>query len=134
MRTLKPFSLFLLAVLASSLIANAQRVDPTQSHYRLRVIDRVITDAMGRRPAHAEGKLGFVAIYKGNSNICMVEYVALKYEDFNSLRADASNDPLIKIFEKARSRKEDVAAAGRAAGFAQADLDKFFDKVFVRVP
>jgi hypothetical protein len=115
--------------------AGAQRVDPAQSHYRIRAIDRVITDAKGvRKPAHADGKLAFVAIYRGNSNICLVEYVALKHEDFDSLRTDAANDGVIKIFDKARSRKEDVATAGRAAGFAQADLDKFFEKVFVRVP
>ena len=112
-----------------------QRVDPSQSHYRIRAIDRVITDARGvRKPAHADGKLAFVAIYRGNSNICLVEYVALKHEDFDSLRADAASDGAIKVFDKARSKKEDVAAAGRGAGFAQADLDKFFDKVYVRVP
>jgi len=112
-----------------------QRVDPSQSHYRMRVIDRVITDANGvRKPAHADGKLGFVAIYRGNSNICLVEYVALKHEDFDGLRSDAANDAQIKVFDKARSRKQDVENAGRAAGFAQADLDKFFDKVYVRVP
>ena len=125
----------LLVALIFVATSTAQRVDPAQSHYRIRAIDRVITDAKGvRKPAHADGKLAFVAIYRGNSNICMVEYVALKYEDFASLRADAANDPLIKVFEKARSRKEDVQTAGRAAGFPQADLDKFFDKVYVRVP
>ena len=121
-----------LLIVAAPLLA--QRVDPAQSHYRIRAIDRVIVDANGvRKPAHADGKLAFVAIYRGNSNICLVEYVALKHEDFDSLRADAANDPVIKIFDKARSRKQDLENAGRSAGFAQADLDKFFEKVFVRV-
>jgi len=102
MSTPKRFALFLTAFLALALTAplpaNAQRVDPRQSHYRIRAIDRVITDANGvRKPAHADGKLAFVAIYRGSSNICMVEYVFTNYKDFDILRADAANDPQINI-------------------------------------
>lgn len=126
---MKRAALLLTVLVIFAHAAPAQRVDSSlNSHVRIWVIDRV-TDAQGRRmPAHAEGKLGFVAIYNADRTLCVVEYVAEKYEDFDSLRADT--DPRVKVFEKAKTRREVFERAVGAAGFVNFNLDRFV----VRVP
>jgi hypothetical protein len=107
----------------------AQRVDSTNSHYRLLALDRVITDEHGNKvPAHAKGKLGFVAIYNEQMTLCVVEYVALRNEDLDDARND--RDARVRVFDKARVKRTVFEAAARAAGFTNVN----FDKVFVRVP
>lgn len=121
--------LFLLLILVLDWPAGAQRVDSTNTHYRVWAIDRVVTDAQGMRmPAHAQGKLGFVAIYSPDASLCLVEYVAARHQDFNALRQD--KDPRVRVFEKPFTKRAVFDAAARAAGFTQLNLDKFF----VRVP
>ncbi len=120
-----------LALLATALAwpALAQRVDSRESHFRAWAVDRVVTDAQGRKtPAHAAGKLGFVAMYSPDGSLCLVEYVAARHEDLNSLRQDT--DIRVKVFEKPYTRRDVFQAAAQAAGFTQLNLDKFF----VRVP
>ncbi len=124
---LKLLGLPFLFLIATPLIA--QRVDSTNTHYRFWAIDRVITTADGvTKPAHADGMLGFVAIYSPDSSICLVEYVAAKYDDFEALRKD--KDARVKIFDKAKTKKDVFEAAARRAGFVDLNLDK----LIVRVP
>ena len=120
-----------IVLLTLTLPAPAQRVPATLNHFRLKVLDHVVVDAKGvRKPAHlTDSMLGFVAVYlPGRSNLCFVELVAQKDSDFAQLRADAANDPQIKIFDN-RSKREDVEAAAKGAGFNQLDLDKFWVRV-----
>ena len=106
--------------------AFAQRVSPENSHTRFLAIDRMITDAKGRKvPAHAQGMLGFaVAACNPTATLCIVEYVGRKDSDFNALRAD--RDPGVKAFDKGLTRKRQFLDAARAAGFTAVDLDKIF--------
>ena len=121
--------LFLSLLLAVVLPAAAQRVDSKLTHYRLVGVDRVITDAQGRRvPAHAAGKLAYIAIYNPAGTLCWVEYVARNHRDLDDARQDTS--PGVVFHEKAFARREVVEAAAKAAGFTNVDLGKFF----VRVP
>jgi len=123
-RTLLPLLFLLLTVSAL-----AQRVDSTNTHYRVWAIDRVITDAQGiRMPAHAQGMLGFVAIYSPDGSLCLVEYVAAKHQDLDAVRRD--RDPRVRVFEKPFTKRVVFETTARAAGFTQVNLDKFF----VRVP
>lgn len=118
-----------LFLLVLSVPALAQRVDSTNTHYRVWALDRVVTDAQGvRMPAHAQGMLGFVAIYSPDNSLCLVEYVAAKHEDLDALRKD--KDPRVRVFEKPFTKRAVFETAARAAGFTQLNLDKFF----VRVP
>lgn len=127
-------ALLLLVLLAAVPLA-AQRVDSTNTHTRMLTIDRVITDEQGHRmPAHAAGMLGFVAVYAAGSDLCLVEYVALKHEDFNALRADADKDRRVRIFDKGRTKRNVFEAAVRAAGFTNVDFEKFWTTRIVRVP
>ncbi len=123
-RVLLPLFLLFLSVPAL-----AQRVDSTNTHYRVWAIDRVITDAQGiRTPAHAQGKLGFVAIYSADGSLCLVEYVAARHQDLEDVRRDS--DPRVRVFEKPFTKRAVFETTARAAGFTQLNLDKFF----VRVP
>jgi len=125
----------LLLALSASLCA--QRVDPKNTHFRAWTVDRVITEAKtgARKPAHADmpGILGFVVIYHPrNPDLCLVEYVTRKHSDLDPLRqvAAAATDAQFKLFERANSKGADFAAAAKAAGFPDVDLEKFA----VRVP
>jgi hypothetical protein len=129
----------LLLILAAALPLAAQRVDSTNTHFRIWAIDRVVTDEHGHRmPAHAKGKLAFIAIYSADDSMCVVEYVALKNGDLDDVRDDKEKDKnkddkdktKVRAFEKGRTKKSDFEAAAKAAGFVNLDLDKFF----VRVP
>jgi len=134
-------ALLLLVLLAAVPLA-AQRVDSTQTHVRVWVLDEVVTDAQSGRkmPAHAKGKLAFIAIYAPGENPtrCLVEYVALKNSDLDDVRAARDRDKdkadtdraKVRVFEKGRTKRSDFEAAARAAGFTNLDLDRFF----VRVP
>ena len=119
-------------ILALALPAAAQRVDSKQSHYRILVVDRTIVDAEGiRRPAHADGKLGWVAIFNPGSTLCLVEYTGLKHQDHDSVRND--KDPRVRVFEKGLTPPGLFKAAAVLAGFSPQDSDKFLQKVFVVV-
>jgi hypothetical protein len=120
----------LLLLVFTTLPAFAQRVAPESQFTRYWVIDRLVTDAEGRRwPAHRQGMLGFVVIaYKGDLVLC--EYTAARHSDFDALKS--STDSAIRWFDKSVTRKEHFRVAARAAGFAAADLDKL-EKTLVRV-
>ncbi len=81
-------------------------------------------------PAHARGMLGFVvSAYNAEKTLVLVEYVAAKYSDFDSLRSD----PTVRVrFDKALTRKDQFRDAARTAGFSSADLEKW-EKAFVKV-
>ncbi len=120
-------SLFLLAL---SLPAGAQRVAGDQNHHRVWSIDRVVVSQGVRMPAHAQGKLGFVALYGPvASGLCLVEYVSRNDQDFADLRAAAATDPQVLVFDKAFTPRAVFVTAAKAAGFTQLNLDKFFVKV-----
>jgi hypothetical protein len=113
----------------------AQRADPQRtSHFRVRAIDRVVTNAQGlKEPAHVRGMLGWVAVYRGD--LCLVEYVAAKYDDFAPLRRDiaaaaAAGEARLKAFDKHLPHRDALLPAARVLGFTDAELDK----LAVRVP
>jgi hypothetical protein len=108
----------------------AQRVDPFQNHYRVRVVDKVITGADGiRKPAHASGMLAYAAIYHPNGKLVLVEYVAKEFSDLDGLFKDAAKDPDVKVFPKGQTKKEDVEAAAKAVGFGKVDLSRLTVRV-----
>lgn len=108
--------------------ALAQRVDSRNTHERRWAIDRVVLDQEGvAQPAHAQGMLGFVAIYNADNTLCLVEYVAERNADFDSLRDE--KDPRVRVFDKGRTKPAVFKAAARAAGFLDFDLDKIFARV-----
>ncbi len=114
-----------LVLLALTLPAFGQRVDRKNTHYRAWAVDYVTTDAQGlKMPAHAAGKLGWVAMYSADGSLCVVEYVAKDYHDLDSLRRDS--DPRVKVWEKASTPRQLFEGVARTAGFTALDLDKFF--------
>lgn len=128
----------LLAIFVVAVPLLAQRVDSTNTHFRVWAIDRVITDEQGHRmPAHAKGKLAFNAIYNADDTMCLVEYVALKNFELDDVRKDRDKDKdkddkdktKVKVFEKAHTKKSDFVAAAKAAGFANLNFDSFFVRV-----
>ncbi len=126
-------AVLLLAAIGPILVAQKRPTPPSETHYRVIMVDSVIVDSVKhtRMPAHAAGKLGFVAIYSKDGLHCLVEYVSASYEDFNDVRSQvaAANDPAIKLWEKAQMKHEDLQAAAKVAGY---DVD--FKKFYVRVP
>ncbi len=130
----------LLVILVVAVPLAAQRVDSTNTHFRVWAIDRVITDDKGHKmPAHAKGKLAYNAIYNADDTMCLVEYVALKNFELDDVRKDRDKDKdkddgdktKVKVFEKAHTRKSDFVAAARVAGFVNVNLN--LDNFFVRV-
>ena len=118
---------------AASAQRPSQRMDPKNSHVRVWAIDRVVVGPDGsRQPAHLDANmLGFVAYYHpGNSQICLVEYVARDSARFNLLRQDAqAPNSQVRVFEKTFGKRQDFENAVRALGFPQIDLDKFYASI-----
>jgi hypothetical protein len=128
----------LLLVFMAALPLAAQRVDSTNTHFRVWAIDRVVSDEHGNRmPTHAKGKLAFAAIYNADDSMCVVEYVALKNGDLDDVRNDKEKDKnkqdgdktKVRAFEKGRTKKSDFEAAAKAAGFVNVDLDRLLVRV-----
>jgi len=129
----------ILVVLASICpVLSAQRVDITNTHFRVWAIDSVVVDAKtkARMPANANasGMLGFAVIYHPTDpNICLVEYVHKQYHGLDAVRQAVGApgaDARLAVFEKGSSPKATVAAAAKALGFPDVDFNKFV----VRVP
>jgi len=129
-----------LIILTCSMVlpARSQKraVDPRLSHYRVVVLDQIISDGHGHRmPAHAAaaGTLGFVVLaYHSDGKHVLVELVGTSYHTWDALRSQgaANADPMMFSFDKALVPQATIAAAVKAAGFPNVDLSK----TFVRVP
>lgn len=125
-------SLLLIVLLVGINVAHAQRVDPRNTFFRAWVIDHVVVDDNNHRmPAHAAGKMGFVAVYGsgGASSLCLVEYVAEHDADLDSVRQDKDT---VKFFDKAHTPQAAFRAVAKTVGFTDADVDRFF-AAYVRV-
>jgi hypothetical protein len=117
----------------------AQRVDPTNTHFRMWVVDTVVVDPQtkARKPAHAglTGMLGYTVLYHPKDpTICLVEYVHRQYHGFDTLKQDivagVALDTRLQTWNKNSTKPQDVAAAALALGFGNIDFHKFS----VRVP
>ncbi len=114
--------------------AQKQRVDPKVRGYRTIGIDRIVTDAKGRRmPAHTANKTAVVVLgYSGDYKHVLVQYAANNYSDHDDFKNDAASgaDPQMKVFDPALVKREVYEPILKAAGFPNAD----FDRAYVRVP
>ena len=124
----------LLCALSAPAWAQKHAVPLSESHVRCWAVDTTITRPDGVRvPAHAatSGKLGYVAVFSKDGLHVLVEYTAESAADHLSLKSDiaASSDPLLKVLDKARTKREDFENMARAAGFTKADFNRMFVNV-----
>ena len=128
-----------LAVFSLSLLA--QRVDLNNTHYRLLMVDRVITNSQGQKvPAHAASNpklLGFKAVMNASRTLAMVEMVADRHGDFDDARAAVAAPSAVAgmvAVDKRTTKPEVFILAARAAGFSDKEIDAFLNKSSVWVP
>ena len=124
-----------------SLSLPAQRVDLNNTHYRLLMVDQVITNNQGRKvPAHADGNpklFGYKAVMNASKTLAMVEMVADRHDDFDDIRAAVAAPGAaagMVAFDKRTTKLGVFSAAARAAGFSDKEIDAFLNKSSVRVP
>ena len=127
-------ALLLFCALSAPAWAQKRAVPLSESHTRVWCVDTVITRPDGVRvPAHVDtsGKLGFVAVFSKDGRHVLVEYVGSTPADHLALKNDvaASNDPKLKVLDKARATRGNFETMARAAGFADADFNRMFVNV-----
>ena len=120
-------------------VLSAQRVDSTNTHFRVWMLDSVLvtvdakTKAKTSAPAHVSGMLGYAVIYHPTDpTICIVEYVSKTFHGLDVARqapTAAGADARLAVFEKGSTPKAIVAAAAKAVGFPDIDFDKFVARV-----
>jgi hypothetical protein len=138
-----PVRLLTAAVISLAIcpILCGQRVDATNTHFRVWAVDSVTVtiDAKTKTktiaPAHASasGMLGYAVIYHPTDpNICLVEYVHKQYHGLDAVRqavAVPGVDARLAVFEKGSTSKAAVTAAAKALGFPSIDFNKFAARV-----
>src|SRR5258707_1046230 len=124
----KCISVVLVLLIAVLVSAQKRQQDLKGNHYRVIAIDRVISDAKGTRPAHADGKIGFVAIYSPDRKHCVVEYAGSDFHAFDDLRGEVAShaDPQMMIFEKSAVSRGVYERIIHSAGYSDVDFDKFY--------
>jgi hypothetical protein len=130
----------ILFLAATCPVFHAQRVDSTNTHFRVWAFDSVtvVVDAKTKMktstPAHASGMLGYAVIYHPTDpTICLVEYVHKQYHGLDAVRQTVGvpgGDARLAVFEKGSTAKATIAAAAKALGFPEVDFNRFV----VRVP
>jgi hypothetical protein len=123
-------SMVVVCLLSVSAWAQKGKVPITDNFSRVYAIDKMKQDPKTNvtRPAHADGMLGYVILgITKDGQHCLVEYVAAKPGDHDSLKNETSAkaDPQMQVWEKGRVSAEVIRAAARAAGFDDIDIGKF---------